>query len=149
MLKLLILIGLLLPFVAAHHDTAPQAIPPPPLNLRQIIDTCAAYYHIPTAVIIGVATEETGVGRDGVGKAANNLFGIKKGHGWHGAIYQSCKTCAKWRQYSTPAESVQDFCKFITKHYPYHLGKPTAKWYLNGYGNSKYKVGFFTQYENK
>ncbi len=109
MLKILILIGLLLPFVAAHSDTEPPPIPTKPLNLRQIIDTCAAYYHIPTAVIIGVATEETGIGRDGVGKSANNLFGIKKGDGWHGKVYQSCKTCAKWRHYSTTAESVQDF----------------------------------------
>lgn len=124
---------------------------PTSLSLQQVIDTCAAYYRIPRGVIIGVATNETKMGKGGVGvpEKANNLFGVQDGKydDWHGGQYTACDSCFKWRKYPTPQASVPDFCKFITLHYSHHIGKPVELWSLPNYGSSKYVRGWFTQFE--
>jgi len=137
-------ITVLLLLLIAYTANAPehQTRPPKPLTLQQVIDTCAAYYKVPRAVIVGVGISETGLGTDGVGVSANNLFGIKAYKDWKGARH------GKWRKYAKKTDSVQDFCIFIKQHYPHLFGRPLEKWLLIGYGNSEYeKVGYFKQFE--
>lgn len=134
--KLINCVLLCLAFLSMATERQPSA-PIPPLTLNQVIDTCARFYNIPRAVIVGVATLETGMGTAGVGAKYNNLFSIKAYSDWKG------EKAGKWRKYKSKSESVEDFCKFITKHYPHLFGRELDRWLLFGYGNSKFeKVGW-------
>jgi flagellum-specific peptidoglycan hydrolase FlgJ len=60
------------------------------------------------------------------------MFGIKA-YDWNG------DTCGKWRKYDSKFESVDDFCQFLTRHYPKLIGEPVDRWTLKGYKTTSYK----------
>lgn len=90
-----------------------------PTSLDTWIDTCAARYRVPAKVIRYVATMESGMGQSHLAKRNNNLFGIRKKHAW--------------AKYESRFESVEDFCRFIHRHYPKQVGKNTGVFTLWGY----------------
>lgn len=147
-------IMVILPFAVIYKECANQTTPheintePVQLSLNEVIDTCSVYYNIPRAVIIGTATLETGIGRGGVGKNANNLFSIRS-YDWSGDVYKACDTCRCWRKYETPQHSVVDFCLFVHKKYPYMIGRPVEEWALYGYekGGLFDKKGCFVKFK--
>ena len=82
---------------------------------------------IPASFMISQAALETGWGRKEIrhadGTSANNLFGIKAGGSWKGAVAevttteyingQPRKVVAKFRAYSSHAESFADYAKLM------------------------------------
>jgi peptidoglycan hydrolase FlgJ len=82
---------------------------------------------LPAGFMIGQAGHETGWGRQEIknadGSASFNLFGIKAGPGWTGKVAevttteyvngQPQKIVAKFRAYSTYAESFRDYARLI------------------------------------
>ncbi len=99
-------------FVARHSDAAEQV---------------AAETGIPAAFILSQAAHESGWGKRGIkhadGSASHNLFGIKAGAGWKGAVAevttteyidgQARKVTAKFRAYASPEESFRDYARLI------------------------------------
>ena len=82
---------------------------------------------IPATFMLAQAAHETGWGqreiRLGDGSSANNLFGIKAGSGWKGAVAeatttevidgQARKLTQRFRAYASPAESFADYAKLM------------------------------------
>jgi len=82
---------------------------------------------IPAAFMLGQAAHETGWGqreiRNADGSSANNLFGIKAGAGWKGAVAEvttseyvdgaARKLTQKFRSYASPEESFRDYARLM------------------------------------
>jgi peptidoglycan hydrolase FlgJ len=82
---------------------------------------------LPAAFVLAQAAHESGWGqreiRNADGSSANNLFGIKAGPGWKGAVAevtttefvdgQARKLTQRFRAYDTPAESFRDFARLM------------------------------------
>lgn len=82
---------------------------------------------IPASFMLAQAAHETGWGQHPIrhkdGQSANNLFGIKAGANWKGAVAEVMTTevidgqahsvKAKFRAYASPAESFQDYARLI------------------------------------
>ncbi len=91
-------------------------------------DKAAAASGIPAAFMIGQAAHETGWGRSEIrrvdGSASFNLFGIKAGPDWKGAVAevgttefvggQAQRVTAKFRAYSSYEESFADYARLIS-----------------------------------
>ncbi len=95
---------------------------------QRAADQAAAASGIPAAFMIGQAAHETGWGRSEIrrvdGSPSFNLFGIKAGPEWKGAVAevgttefvggQAQKTSAKFRAYSSYEESFADYARLIS-----------------------------------
>ena len=82
---------------------------------------------IPAAFMIGQAAHESGWGRREIrhadGTPSHNLFGIKAGPDWKGAVAETTtteyvdgraiKTVARFRAYASPAESFADYARLM------------------------------------
>jgi flagellar protein FlgJ len=82
---------------------------------------------IPAAFMIAQAAHESGWGqreiRQADGSSANNLFGIKAGSNWKGAVAevmttefvdgQARKLTQRFRAYASPAESFRDYARLM------------------------------------
>ena len=82
---------------------------------------------LPAAFVLAQAAHESGWGqreiRNADGSSANNLFGIKAGAGWKGAVAevttteyeagQARKVTQRFRAYATTAESFRDFARLM------------------------------------
>ena len=82
---------------------------------------------IPAAFMIGQAAHESGWGRREIlnadGSPSNNLFGIKAGADWKGAVAETTtteyvdgravKTVARFRAYASPVESFADYARLM------------------------------------
>jgi flagellar protein FlgJ len=128
--------------VAPAATAAPSAIPVAPgpagvpsRNAAQFVQrhgeaarAAEAATGIPAAFMIGQAAHETGWGRreirDGDGTPSNNLFGIKAGADWKGAVVEATttefvdgravKTVARFRAYANAAESFADYARLMS-----------------------------------
>ena len=83
---------------------------------------------IPAAFMIGQAAHETGWGKQEIknadGSNSHNLFGIKAGTGWTGAVSEittteyvggeAQKVTAKFRAYASYEESFRDYARMLT-----------------------------------
>jgi flagellar protein FlgJ len=99
-------------FVARHSDAAEQV---------------SAETGIPAAFILSQAAHESGWGKRDIkhadGSASHNLFGIKAGAGWKGAVAEVTtteyidgapqKVKAKFRAYANPEESFRDWAQLM------------------------------------
>ena len=108
---------------------------------------------IPAAFMIGQAAHETGWGkheiRNGDGSNAHNLFGIKAGAGWNGAVAQittteyvdgaAQKVTAKFRAYASYEESFRDYARML-KDSPRYAG--IAAQAAQGAASAASAVGF-------
>jgi len=95
----------------------------------------AAQSGIPAAFMIGQAAHETGWGRHEIrnadGSSSHNLFGIKAGAGWTGAVAEittteyvageAQKVTAKFRAYASDQESFLDYARLL-KDSPRYAG---------------------------
>ncbi|MBK6866037.1 MAG: flagellar assembly peptidoglycan hydrolase FlgJ [Ideonella sp.] len=82
---------------------------------------------LPAAFVLAQAAHESGWGRREIrnadGSSANNLFGIKAGAGWKGAVAevtttefmdgQPRKLSQRFRAYASPEESFRDFARLM------------------------------------
>ena len=90
---------------------------------------------IPAAFMIGQAAHETGWGRHAIknadGSDSHNLFGIKAGAGWTGAVAEittteyvggeAQKVTAKFRAYASDADAFKDYAQML-KDSPRYAG---------------------------
>lgn len=127
-------------FVQQHTDAAKRA---------------EAKTGIPAAFMISQAALETGWGRKEIrhsdGTSANNLFGIKAGADWRGPVAEvmtteyvdgkAQKVMAKFRAYSSYAESFADYAKLIADSPRYKnvvAGGATATGFAKGLQRAGY-----------
>lgn len=91
---------------------------------------------IPISYIVAQAVHESRGGASGLAQKSNNLFGIKAGRNWVGAVDlyptkefingKEVTVNAEFRKYSTWEASVRDWLKFIKARYPAAFGKALA-----------------------
>ncbi|MBA3599292.1 MAG: flagellar assembly peptidoglycan hydrolase FlgJ, partial [Methylibium sp.] len=107
-------------FIARHSESAEKA---------------SADTGIPAAFILSQAALESGWGKRDIrhadGSASHNLFGIKAGANWKGAVAEVTtteyidgeprKVTAKFRAYASPEESFRDYAQLI-KNSPRYAG---------------------------
>ncbi len=123
--------------IDASKDISPNALRPVPNGkerqvefLRQHDDAAKAAEEstgIPATFMIAQAAHESGWGRREIknadGSSANNLFGIKAGPGWKGAVAevttteyingQPHKVKAKFRAYASAEDSFKDYAQLM------------------------------------
>lgn len=131
-------------FLRTHQDAAQKA---------------EAQSGIPAAFMVAQAAHESGWGRHEIrnadGSASHNLFGIKAGAGWNGPVAEittteyvageAQKVTAKFRAYSSYAESFQDYARML-KESPRYAGviaqvssaAPSAQGYAQGLQRAGY-----------
>ncbi len=94
---------------------------------RQAADAAERASGIPAAFMIGQAAHESGWGRREIrhadGTPSHNLFGIKAGADWKGAVAEAVttevidgravKTVARFRAYASHAESFADYARLM------------------------------------
>ena len=95
---------------------------------------------LPASLTMAVAMLETGYGGSGICISSANHFNIKKGDGWVGRTYTVSRG-VRWRAYSSPSDSYDDFGAFILKRVPHLIANPTpanfAKTGYAGYRGTK------------
>jgi flagellar protein FlgJ len=112
---------------------------------------------IPAAFMIAQAAHETGWGqrdiRNADGSSSNNLFGIKAGASWKGAVAevttteyvdgQPRKVTAKFRAYASAAESFADYARMM-KTSPRYTGVLANATSAQGFAQGLQKAGYAT-----
>ena len=112
---------------------------------------------IPAAFMIAQAAHETGWGRREIrnadGTASNNLFGIKAGPSWKGAVAEvttteyvngeARKVTAKFRAYASAAESFADYAKLM-KTSPRYTGVVNSAGSAQGFAQGLQNAGYAT-----
>lgn len=112
---------------------------------------------IPAAFMIAQAAHESGWGRREIrnadGSPSNNLFGIKAGLSWKGAVAevttteyidgQPRKVTAKFRAYASPAESFADYARLM-KTSPRYTGVLANATSAEGFAQGLQKAGYAT-----
>lgn len=112
---------------------------------------------IPAAFMIAQAAHETGWGRREIrnadGTASNNLFGIKAGPSWKGAVAEvttteyvngeARKVTAKFRAYASAAESFADYAKLM-KTSPRYTGVVSNASTPQGFAQGLQNAGYAT-----
>ena len=108
-------------FVQAHREAAQEA---------------ESQTGIPATFMLAQAAHESGWGQREIqnadGSSANNLFGIKAGAGWKGAVAevtttefvdgQPKKTVQRFRAYASAADSFRDYAQLMTGSSRYSTG---------------------------
>ncbi len=129
-------------FVGRHSDAARAA---------------EAETGIPAAFMIAQAAHESGWGRREIrnadGSPSNNLFGIKAGPSWKGAVAeittteyvdgQPRKVTAKFRAYASAAESFADYARLM-KTSPRYTGVLANAASAEGFAQGLQKAGYAT-----
>jgi flagellar protein FlgJ len=129
-------------FVGRHSDAARAA---------------EAETGIPAAFMIAQAAHESGWGRREIrnadGSPSNNLFGIKAGPSWKGAVAeittteyvdgQPRKVTAKFRAYASAAESFADYARLM-KTSPRYTGVLANASSAEGFAQGLQKAGYAT-----
>jgi len=112
---------------------------------------------IPAAFMVAQAAHETGWGRKEIrhadGSPAHNLFGIKAGSNWTGPVAEvttteyiggvARKVTAKFRAYSSYAESFADYAKLM-KDSPRYAGVVASAGNASAFAHGLQKAGYAT-----
>lgn len=122
----------------------------------------AQYYEkecgIPVSIQFAQAIAESGCGESGLGKKANNHFGMMAFPDWKGSVYNASNG-TNWKIYKTLEDCYRDHAEFLNANYQHAIGKPASYWVNNckGYGVGNYwkklddviKMYDLTKYDNK
>jgi len=138
-----------LDFIRTHHDAARAA---------------EAVSGIPAAFTVAQAAHESGWGqreiRNADGTSSHNLFGIKAGPGWSGAVAEittteyvggeAQKVTAKFRSYASYEESFRDYARLM-KESPRYAGvvaqaaqAPASAASAQGFAHGLQRAGYAT-----
>jgi len=138
--------------IASAVTTAGQFIN----KMRPYAEMAAQAMGVPAHYLVAQAGLETGWGRsqprsaDGV--PSNNLFGIKAGKNWKGAVVEAAtteyvagkpvRTVERFRAYASPADAFQDFAALLARggRYAAALASGTAE----GYATQMQRAGYAT-----
>jgi flagellar protein FlgJ len=138
--------------IAGALTTAGQFIE----KMRPYAEMAAQAMGVPAHYLVAQAGLETGWGRSqprgADGTPSNNLFGIKAGKNWNGAVVEAAtteyvagkpvRTVERFRAYASPAEAFQDFAALLARggRYAATLASGTAE----GYATQMQKAGYAT-----
>ncbi|MBM3414662.1 MAG: muramidase [Bacteroidetes bacterium] len=95
---------------------------------QALVDSLAAVYKIPSAVILGVAVIESGNGTSRNSRLLHNFFGIKGKND----LLKTKGIRSSYKKYSSDTASFVDFCKLVErkKFYSALAGNPDYRFWL-------------------
>lgn len=104
-------------------------------------------YGIPATITLAQGILESGAGRSGLTRNANNHFGIKAFGGWTGPIYQAWDdepNKSRFRVYSNAAESFRDHSLFLKNNSRYRSLFSKSVYDYRGWAIGLQKAGYAT-----
>ena len=104
-------------------------------------------YGVPATITLAQGILESGAGRSGLTRNANNHFGIKAFGGWTGPIYQAWDdepSKSRFRVYSNAAESFRDHSLFLKNNGRYRSLFSKSVYDYRGWAIGLQKAGYAT-----
>ena len=104
-------------------------------------------YGVPASITIAQGLLESGAGKSGLTRNANNHFGIKAFGGWKGPIYQAWDdepNKSKFRVYASAAESFRDHSLFLKNNSRYRSLFQKSVYDYRGWAIGLQKAGYAT-----
>jgi len=104
-------------------------------------------YGIPAPITLAQGILESGAGRSGLARNANNHFGIKAYGGWTGRVYLAWDDEAaksKFRWYNSPSESFKDHSLFLKNNGRYRSLFSKSVYDYRGWANGLQQAGYAT-----
>ena len=104
-------------------------------------------YGIPAPITLAQGILESGAGKSGLTKNANNHFGIKAYGGWTGRIYLAWDdeaTKSKFRWYNSASESFKDHSVFLKNNGRYRSLFTKSVYDYRGWANGLQRAGYAT-----
>lgn len=104
-------------------------------------------FGIPATITLAQGILESGAGRSGLTRNANNHFGIKAFGGWTGPIYQAWDdepNKSRFRVYSSAAESFRDHSLFLKNNSRYRSLFSKSVYDYRGWAIGLQKAGYAT-----
>ena len=104
-------------------------------------------YGIPATITLAQGILESGAGRSGLTRNANNHFGIKAFGGWTGPIYQAWDdepSKSRFRVYRSAAESFRDHSLFLKNNSRYRSLFSKSVYDYRGWAIGLQKAGYAT-----
>lgn len=104
-------------------------------------------YGVPATITLAQGILESGAGKSGLTRNANNHFGIKAFGGWTGPIYQAWDdepNKSRFRVYSTAAESFRDHSLFLKNNSRYRSLFSKSVYDYRGWAIGLQKAGYAT-----
>ncbi|MBP5339965.1 MAG: glucosaminidase domain-containing protein [Prevotella sp.] len=104
-------------------------------------------YGVPAPITLAQGILESGAGRSGLTRNANNHFGIKAYGGWTGRIYLAWDdeaTKSKFRWYNSASESFRDHSLFLKNNSRYRSLFSKSIYDYRGWANGLQRAGYAT-----
>ena len=104
-------------------------------------------YGIPSTITLAQGILESGAGKSGLTRNANNHFGIKAYGGWTGRIYLAWDdeaTKSKFRWYNSASESFKDHSVFLKNNSRYRSLFTKSVYDYRGWANGLQRAGYAT-----
>ena len=104
-------------------------------------------YGVPAPITLAQGILESGAGKSGLTRNANNHFGIKAYGGWTGRIYLAWDdeaTKSKFRWYNSASESFRDHSLFLKNNSRYRSLFSKSVYDYRGWANGLQKAGYAT-----
>jgi len=104
-------------------------------------------YGVPATITLAQGILESGAGKSGLTRNANNHFGIKAFGGWKGPIYQAWDdepNKSRFRVYNTAAESFRDHSLFLKNNSRYRSLFSKSVYDYRGWAIGLQKAGYAT-----
>lgn len=104
-------------------------------------------FGVPAPITLAQGILESGAGKSGLTRNANNHFGIKAYGGWTGRIYLAWDdeaTKSKFRWYNSASESFRDHSLFIKNNSRYRSLFSKSVYDYRGWANGLQKAGYAT-----
>lgn len=117
------------------------------MQYQQIAIEQEKTYGIPAPITLAQGILESGAGRSGLTRNANNHFGIKAYGGWTGRVYLAWDdeaTKSKFRWYTSASESFRDHSLFLKNNSRYRSLFSKSVYDYRGWANGLQKAGYAT-----
>lgn len=104
-------------------------------------------YGVPAPITLAQGILESGAGKSGLTRNANNHFGIKAYGGWTGRIYLAWDdeaTKSKFRWYNSASESFRDHSLFLKNNSRYRSLFTKSVYDYRGWANGLQRAGYAT-----
>lgn len=104
-------------------------------------------YGVPAPITLAQGILESGAGKSGLTRNANNHFGIKAYGGWTGRIYLAWddeSTKSKFRWYNSASESFRDHSLFLKNNSRYRSLFTKSVYDYRGWANGLQRAGYAT-----
>ena len=117
------------------------------MQYQQIAIEQEKAYGIPAPITLAQGILESGAGKSGLTRNANNHFGIKAYGGWTGRIYLAWddeSTKSKFRWYNSASESFRDHSLFLKNNSRYRSLFTKSVYDYRGWANGLQRAGYAT-----